>query len=124
MRAHRQFFCQFTRAQYLDLVATAIGQADRPQGRFVHPRTIVKGIQAFDVDGDIRGRVTGIVETALGDAADQRHLAAFKTDADGTAGAGRLAFATASAGFAVTAGFTLAEPFAAMFSTGTGFEIV
>jgi len=29
--------------------------------------------------------MTGIIKTALGDAPDEGHLAAFKTDADGTA---------------------------------------
>jgi len=35
-----------------------------------------------------------------------------------------LSFTTATAGFAMSAGFTLAKPFAAMFGSGTVFEIV
>ena len=62
--------------------------------------------------------------TALGNAADERHLAAFKADANRAAGAGGLALAATAAGFAMAAGFTLAEPLAAMLGTGTGFQIV
>jgi hypothetical protein len=51
-------------------------------------------------------------------------LAAFKTDADGTAGARRLALAAATGSFAASAGFALTEPFAAMFRSGTGFQIM
>jgi hypothetical protein len=65
-----------------------------------------------------------VVETALGDAADQRHLAAFKSDADGTAGTGRLAFAAASARFAMAAGFALTQPLPAVFRTRARFQIV
>ena len=68
--------------------------------------------------------MAGVVEAALGNAADQRHLAAFKADADRTAGTGGLAFAAAPAGFAVAAGFALAQPFAAVLGAGTGFKIV
>jgi hypothetical protein len=65
-----------------------------------------------------------VVKTALRDAPDQRHLAAFKADADRTAGARGLAFATTAAGFAVAAGFTLAEALAAVFGAGTRLKIV
>ena len=66
----------------------------------------------------------GVVEAALGYAPDQRHLAAFKADADRTAGAGRLALAAAAAGLAVAAGFALAQPLAAVLGAGTRFQIV
>jgi hypothetical protein len=65
-----------------------------------------------------------MVEAPFGDTADQRHLAAFKTDANGAAGAGGLAFAAASAGSAVAAGFALAQPFAAVFRPRTRFQIM
>jgi hypothetical protein len=51
-------------------------------------------------------------------------LAALKTDANRTAGARGLAFATAPAGFAMAAGFTLAKAFGAVFGAGTGFKCV
>jgi hypothetical protein len=65
-----------------------------------------------------------VIESALGNPADEGHLAAFKPDANGTAGPGRLAFSAASAGFAVTAGFALAQPFAPVPGAGPGFQIM
>jgi hypothetical protein len=65
--------------------------------------------------------VTRVVEPALGDTADERHLAAFETDADRASRARGLAFATTAAGFTMAAGFALAKPFAAMLCAGTGF---
>jgi hypothetical protein len=59
--------------------------------------------------------MAGVVETALGNAADERHLAALESDADGAAGTGRLALATAAGGFSVAAGFALAKTLGAMF---------
>ena len=66
----------------------------------------------------------GVIKAALGNAANQRHLAAFKPNANRTAGTGCLALSAASAGLAVAAGFPLAEAFAAMLGTRTRFEIV
>jgi hypothetical protein len=63
--------------------------------------------------------VAGVIKSALGDAPNQGHLAAFETDADGTAGPGCLAFAAASAGFSMAAGFTLAETFTPVLGSGT-----
>jgi hypothetical protein len=68
--------------------------------------------------------VAGVVETAFGNAPDQRHLAAPEAGADRTAGAGGLAFSAATAGLAMAAAFALAEAFAAVFGAGAGFEIV
>ena len=122
--ADREFFGQFAVAENFHAVGAAIGQADRAQRRFIHSRAVVKLVQVADVDRDVARRETGVVETALGNAADERHLAAFKTDADGTAGTRGLALAAATGGFAVAAGFALAEPLAAVLRAGTGFEIV
>jgi hypothetical protein len=64
-----------------------------------------------------------IVEAALGNAPNQRHLATLKADADRTAGARRLALATAPAGFAVP----LDSPCQAVCGDvwpGTWFQIV
>jgi hypothetical protein len=113
-----------TSAEDLDAGTGPIGQADAAQRRFVHASAIFEDVERFHVDRDVGGSVAGIVKTALGDAADERHLAAFETDADGTAGTGGLALATAAAGFSMTAGFALAEPLAAVLGPGTGFKIV
>jgi hypothetical protein len=119
-----EFFGQFAVAENFDARAGAIGQTDRAQRRFVHARAVVKLVQARRRSRDVTDGETRVVETALGDAADERHLAAFKTDADGAAGTRGLALAAATGGFAVAAGFALAEPFGAVFRAGTGFEIV
>ena len=101
--------------------AGAIGQADGAQSGFIHASAVVKLVEITHIDGEVLRGKTGVVETTLGDAADEGHLAAFKTDADAAAGTSGLAFATATGGFTVTAGFTLAKALAAVFGTGTGF---
>ena len=68
--------------------------------------------------------MTRIIKTTLGYASDKRHLAAFEPDTNGTAGTGGLAFATASAGLAVAAGFALAKAFATVFRPGARLEIM
>jgi hypothetical protein len=65
-----------------------------------------------------------VVETALGNSPDQRHLATFEPDANGTAGPRCLAFATAAAGLSVAARFALSESFAAVPGTGSGSQIM
>ena len=65
-----------------------------------------------------------LLNPRFGNAADQRHLATFKPDPDGAARPSGLAFATATAGLAVAAGFALPKPLAAVLGTGTWFEIV
>ena len=94
------------------------------KARLVHPGAVLELVQVAEVDGDVSRAVAGVVEAALGDAADEGHLAAFETDADGAAGTGGLALATATAGLAVAAGFTLAEALAAVLGTGTRFQIM
>jgi hypothetical protein len=68
--------------------------------------------------------MASIVESALGNAPDQRHLAAFEADTNGAARPCRLAFAAAPAGLAVAAGFALAQSFATVPGAGTRFEIM
>ena len=68
--------------------------------------------------------MAGVIETVFRDAANEGHLAAFKPNPNRAAGAGGLAFASASAGFAVSSGFALAQPFATVLGTGTRFKVV
>src|SRR4051812_42750563 len=97
----------------------AIRQSERTQGDFIDARAVFKTVQRVEIDHDVTRAVANVVETALGNAADQRHLAAFEPGTDRRTGARALAFAAATAGFAVTAGFTATEQFAAMFGAGT-----
>ena len=102
----------------------AIGQAGAAQGRFIHARAVIEAVEGLQVHRQIAGGMAGVVESALGNAANQGHLAALETDANGAARTGGLALAAAPAGLAVAAGFTLAQPLAAVLGAGTGFEIV
>src|SRR5882757_9269706 len=122
--ADREFAREVAIPENLDSRHRTIGQTRAAQGRFVHSSAIVEAVQGFEINGHVKGGVPGIVEPALGNTADERHLAAFEADADRTTGAGSLALATASAGLAVAARFTLAEAFTAVLGTGAGFQIV
>lgn len=121
MGGDREFFCQFTGAENFDAIARPVGEAGSTEGGFINARAFIEAVEIFEIDGQIPGAMTGVIEPALGDAADERHLAAFETNSDGAARASRLALATAAAGFAMAAGLALAETFAAVFGAGTGF---
>src|SRR5207245_6771065 len=86
----------------------------------IDARALVEPVQRLQIHRHVARGVTRIIETALGEAADERHLAAFEADADRAAGAGRLPLAAATGGFAVPAGFALAESFAAMLGKTSG----
>jgi hypothetical protein len=124
IRTNDQLPRQFSIAQNLYAVTIAIDKPALPQPRLIHPRPIVKGVQGPNVHGQISRGKARIVKSALGNPADERHLAAFKANTNGTAGARGLTFATTAGGFAMTAGFTLTEAFATMLRAGTGFKIV
>ena len=94
------------------------------QGAFLNSSAIVEGIQRLDIDRQIARAETDIVEAPLGNTADERHLAALESNANGTAGTCGLAFTAATGGFAPTAGFTLTKPLAPMLRAGTRFKIV
>ena len=121
MGANGQLSCQFTVAENLDASALCHWPGQRCAERLIHARAVFELIQRFQIHRDVTRGMARVVETALGDAANERHLTTFETDADRAAGAGGLAFATATAGFAVTAGFTLAEPLAAVLGARTRF---
>src|SRR5881398_1631576 len=121
MSADGQLTGQVTVAEDLDFFDGTVGETSIAKGTFVHARAVIKLVKRFEIHGDVASCVASVVEAALGDAADERHLAAFEADADGTARARGLAFATATAGFAMAAGFALAEAFTAMFGAGAGF---
>src|SRR5437762_13822306 len=124
MRANSQFASQFAITQNFNPTVATIGQAGRAQRLFIDARAFFETIKMFQIDRNVARGVPRIIKPTLGNAADQRHLPAFEADSNRAARARGLAFATAPAGFAVTAGFALAEPFAAMPGSGTGFEIV
>src|ERR1035437_4663570 len=124
MDAYGEFPAQFALAEDFDARPAAVGKPGGPQRWFVHPRAVVEMIEVAHVHGNVTRGVARVVEAALRNAADQRHLAAFKADAYRTARTRGLAFPAAAAGFAVAAGFALAKPLAAVLGAGAGFEIV
>src|SRR5450432_2376590 len=68
---YRELFGQFTVAENLDAVGSAVGQADRTHRQLVHPRAVVKLVQVSDVHAVVFRREARVVETALGHAADE-----------------------------------------------------
>ena len=124
MGADGKFLGQVTIAKDFDSAGAAVGQAGLAQEGLIYARAVIETIQCFEVDRDVARGMAGIVKAALGNAADERHLAAFETDTDRAAGTSGLALATAPAGFTVAAGFALAEPLAAVLGSGPWFEIV
>lgn len=85
MCAYGKFFGQFTVSEDFDSSGAAIGEANGSQRRFIHAGAIVKLVQLADIDRDKLVSKSGVVESALRNTADQRHLAAFKANADRTA---------------------------------------
>ena len=81
--ADRQLLGQFAGAENLNAIGRAIGQADGLEGNGIDARAIFKAVQVFNVHADVAGAMRDVVETALGNTADERHLAAFETGADG-----------------------------------------
>jgi hypothetical protein len=124
MSADGKFAGEVAVAEDFDAIDAAVGEAGVAQNGFINAGAVLEPVQGVEVDREITGGMAGVVEAALGNTADERHLAAFEPDPDGAAGACGLAFATAAAGFAVAAGFALAQPFAAVPGARTGFQIV
>src|SRR5262249_60022099 len=88
-----------------------LGQAGGAQGVGVHGRPLVEGlVEVADVDDVVVPVPAGVAEAALGDAAEQRHLAALE-DRRGVAGAGAgpLALVAAGGGFAHAAARAAAD---------------
>ena len=118
---HDQLAGQFAIAQYLDPGRPAIRQPQRAQRDLVNPRTLFKLIQRRQIHRNINRRMADVIKPPFRQPSDERHLSAFKPRTNGTAGPGRLPFATPAAGLAMTAGLTLTEAFAAVFGTVSRF---
>src|SRR5205814_9507525 len=91
---------------------------------------LVHGRAGFEICevGEINNRVAlvkcRVVKAALGQTPDQRHLAAFKPEANTATGAGFLTFAAFTARFAVTRAFAAAEPFGSVPRAGAWPQIM
>ena len=124
MSANGEFAGQLPVAEDLDSETPSVGQSGVAQADFIDTRAILKLVEGLKIDRQVTSGMAGVVEPALGNTPDERHLTALKTDADGAAGAGGLSLPPTAAGFSVTAGFALAKPFATVFGSRTRFEIV
>src|SRR5689334_3843494 len=109
MCADGQLAGEFAVTQDFDAAGRTIGQASAPQRGFIDPCSVIKLIEGFKVHRDVTDCMARIVETALGNTANERHLTAFKADSNRTAGAGGLSFAATAARLAMAAGFALAK---------------
>src|SRR4051812_3444090 len=98
MRADGQLLCQFAATEDFYSGSPTISQARFAQDIEIDARAFIKLVQSFQIDREITNSVADIIEPALGNAADERHLAALEADPDGTARAGCLPFAAAPAG--------------------------
>ena len=78
---------------------------------------VLKLVEGAQVD-DLQGLGEDVVETALGDAAGQRHLTTFEADAGAAAGAGVLTLVAATCGLAVAG--AMATALAVGFLNGAG----
>ena len=124
MCADSQLAGEFAITEDFHAAGRPIGQAGTAQSGLIDSCPVFKLIEGIEVHGDVASRMTRVIESALGNTANERHLSAFKADSNRTAGAGGLAFTAAAAGLAMAAGFALAKALAAMLGTGTRFKIV
>src|SRR6266446_2819516 len=108
MRTDGQLASEFTIPKDFDSLDAAVSEPGSTQSHFIYAGSIFKTVQRLEIDRQVRGGMTCIVEAPFRDTPYQRHLTAFEADTNRAAGARRLALATASARLAVTAGFALA----------------
>src|SRR5262245_49508943 len=101
-----------------------ISQSGGFQNGLVDFGAIIEAVEGLQVYRKIPRTMAGIVESPFRDSPDQRHLPAFEADSDGTSRTRGLAFATASAGFAVAGGLALPQSLAAMLGSRPRFKIM
>src|SRR5216117_533178 len=103
MSADGELARQFPVTKNFHAAGGAVGEASASERGFIDARAIFELIERVEVYRDITGCVARVIKTALGNTTDERHLSAFETDSNRTAGARGLSFATAPAGFAMAA---------------------
>ena len=109
-------------AEHLDALPGAVDEAGLAQHLLVDHAADGEFLERLEIDRRIADLERGVIEAALGQAADEGHLAAFEAEPDAAAGAGLLAFVALAAGLAVAGAFAAAEALDAMARTGTGLE--
>jgi len=116
-----ELFGKVAVAQDFDAVVFAADEFGLEEPGFVDGGAILEAVEIGEVDDGVFALEGGVIETALGETADEGHLAALETETDGSAGACLLALVTLAGGLALAGAFAMAEALDAMFGTGTRF---
>jgi len=112
----------FTATKELDAVEFAAHETGSAEEFFIHSCACVETLlEVVEVHNTVDGLEVCVVESALGQAAEERHLTAFEAGSKRTAGTSLLAFMAFAGGFAVARAFAYAEAFAAVFGSFVGF---
>src|SRR5207253_1480149 len=97
VRLDRQFLAQLAGTQNTYTIGGSLGKTGFRQGRLVHGVPVGEaGVEVADVDDEERLGPGGVGEAALGDAAEERHLAALEVELR-VAGAGAAPLALVAA---------------------------
>src|SRR5579862_1389716 len=111
----------FAVAENLDAVEASANEVLLAKTLFIHRGALVELGERAEIHQRVARLERGIVEAALGQAADEGHLAAFEPEADAAAGTGFLAFVSLAARLAVAGALSAAETLDPVFRAGARF---
>src|SRR3954454_4025196 len=96
---------QFATTENLQTRDFAANMLRLPQHLFVHDRAGLEIIQVIEIDERVSFLESRVVETALRQTPNERHLPAFEAETNAAAGTRFLAFVAFAAGLAVARAF-------------------
>jgi|SRR6516225_801195 len=114
-----QALVQFTSSEDFHAVASAIDQTLLAQELLRHARSGIEFFKIPDVNERKRNLECGVVETALGQSPDQRHLTALEPKSDAATRTRLLPLVSFSARLAVAGAFPTTEPLYSVLCTRT-----
>jgi hypothetical protein len=110
-------------AEHLDGVVGSLNQACGLEGFHIDSGSIFEAsFEVRDIDYSNFVLETGVVESALGKTAMQRHLTTFKTGTHTTTGTGLLSLVATTRGLAESGAFSATKTLDAMLGSGIRFE--
>ena len=118
-----KFLLQRSAAKDFHSMERLADQSGLQQRGFIHRRAVREVIQIAEVHHCVLRPEYGIVEPALRNAPNERHLAALEAETNAAAAAGLLSFVTLAAGLPVATALATAQPLHAAAGSGTRFEI-
>lgn len=124
MCGNGKLFGQFAVTEDLDSVDRAANETCGAQSGFIDARSGFEVLEIGNVHDGVLDLEVGVVETALRNTTDKRHLTAFESEADAAARTRLLTFVAFAGGLTVAAAFAAAEPLDAVLGTRTGLESV